>query len=292
LLTLICPWHCSHRGTETGAACLSCHLKFQTYLMLSVLCTSGSLALRMRTSAGCWQPEGATLESCCSASSAHGTAHTEAQRLGLLACLATSNFKRRREIWGGSLPGSFPSLAPKMRTSADSWQPEGASLENCCSESSAHGTALTEAQRLGLLACLATSNFKRILCCPFCVPPVALLRKCERLQIPGSQKGLALKAVAQPPLPMALLAQRHREWGCLLVLPNQTSNVEGKLGGSLPGSFPSHALRMRTSAGSWQPEGASLESCCSASSAHGTARTEAQRLGLLACPPPKTSNKY
>jgi len=30
LLSLICPWHCSHRGTETGAACLSCQLKLQT----------------------------------------------------------------------------------------------------------------------------------------------------------------------------------------------------------------------------------------------------------------------
>jgi len=35
----------------------------------------------------------------------------------------------------------------------------------------------------------------------------------------------AWKAVAQPHLPMVLLAQRHRDWGCLLVLPPQTSNV-------------------------------------------------------------------
>jgi len=62
-----------------------------------------------------------------------------------------------------------------MQTSADSWQAEGASLESCCSASSAHGTAHTEAQKLRLLACLATSNFKRILCCPFWAPPVALL---------------------------------------------------------------------------------------------------------------------
>jgi len=47
--------------------------------------------------------------------------------------------------------------------SADSCQPEGASLERCCSASSAHGGARTEAQRLGLLPCLATSNFKPIL---------------------------------------------------------------------------------------------------------------------------------
>jgi len=62
-----------------------------------------------------------------------------------------------------SLPGSFRSPAPKVRMSADSWQPEGASLESCCSASSAHGSARTESQRMGLLACLAISNFKRML---------------------------------------------------------------------------------------------------------------------------------
>jgi len=109
--------------------------------------------------------------------------------------------------------------------SADSSQPERASLESCCSASSAHGTARTEAQRLGLLACLATSNFKRILGGLCRAPPSALLRKCKRLQINRRQKELAWKAVAQPHLPMALLAQRHRDWGCLLVLPPQNSNV-------------------------------------------------------------------
>jgi len=52
-----------------------------------------------------------------------------------------------------------------------------------------------------------------------------LLPKCERLQIARRQKELAGKAVAQPHLPMALLAQRHRDWGCLLVLPPQISKV-------------------------------------------------------------------
>jgi len=56
--------------------------------------------------------------------------------------------------------------------------------------------------------------------------PAALLRICERLQIAGSQKGLAWKAIAQSNLPMTLLAQRHREWGCLLVLPTQILNIE------------------------------------------------------------------
>ena len=73
-----------------------------------------------------------------------GTAGTETQRLGLLACLATSNFKRSLGM-GESLPGAYSSPCPKMRTSLDSTYSEGASLESCCSESSTHGTARTEA---------------------------------------------------------------------------------------------------------------------------------------------------
>jgi len=158
LLSLICPWHCSHIGTENGAACLSCHLKLQT------------------------------------------------------------------QIWE-SVPGFSGSPAPKMRKSADTLQSEGVSPESCCSDSSAHGTARTEPQRLGLLACLATSNFKRSFQGPCRAPPAALLQKSERVQIALSQKGLAWKAFAQPHRPMALLAQRHRDWGCLLVLSHQTSDV-------------------------------------------------------------------
>ena len=121
----------------------------------------------------------------------------------------------------GSVPGACGSPAPKMRTSADSRQAEGASLESCCSASSAHGTARTEAQRLGLLACLANANFKRMLgmgVFPTSLNRATLLRKCERLQIALSQNKLTWKAVAQPHLHMALLAERHRDWGCLLVL--------------------------------------------------------------------------
>jgi len=80
---------------------------------------------------------------------------------------------------------------------------------------------------------------------------------------------------------MALLAWRYRDWGCLLFLPPQTSNVAWEWGDVLYASS-SPALKMRTSADSWQAERASLDSLCSASSAHGTARREAQRLGLLA----------
>jgi len=168
--------------------------------------------------------------------------------------------------------------------SADSWQPERASLKSCCSASCAHGTARTEAQRLGLLACLATSNVKSIFACPWREQPAALLRKSERLQIAGSQKELAWKAVAQSHVPIALLAQRHRDLGLLACLA--TSNFKLSLGnGGVPCQAPSGspAPKMRTSTGSWQPEGASLKSCFSASSSKGTARTEAQSLGLLAC---------
>jgi len=73
------------------------------------------------------------------------------------------------------MPGAFGSPVPKMRSSADSSQAEKGSLESCCSASSAHGTARTEAQRLGLLACLATSNFKSIFVRPCRAPPAALL---------------------------------------------------------------------------------------------------------------------
>jgi len=117
------------------------------------------------------------------------------------------------------------SPALKMRTFADSSQAERASLESCCLASSAHGTARTEAQRLGLLASLAPSNLKCSLGGLCRDPAAALLKKLERLQKTRSQVELAWKAVAQPHLPMALLAQRHRDSGCLLVLPPQTSNV-------------------------------------------------------------------
>ena len=73
---------------------------------------------------------------------------------------------------------------------------------------------------------------------PASFPPAALLRKCERLQIAGSQKWLYWKAVAQPHLPMVLLAQRHRDWGSFIVLPTQTSNVD--LG--VPARLPAAAI--------------------------------------------------
>jgi len=150
-----------------------------------------------------------------------------AQRHRDWGCLLVLPPQNSHVVWerGGSLPGSFHSPPPKMRTSADSSEAEGARLESCCSASCAHGTARTGAERLGLLACIAISNFQCTFGGPCWAPPTALLPKCKGLQIAGRQKGLALKAVGQPHLPMALLAQRHRDWGCLLVLPPQTSNV-------------------------------------------------------------------
>jgi len=123
------------------------------------------------------------------------------------------------------VPGASGNCALKMRSSVDSSQAERASLQSCCSASFAHGTAHTEAHTLGLLACLATSNFQRSLGGPCRASPAVLLPGCESLHIAHMQKELTWKAVAQPHLPMALLAQRHRDWGCLLVLPTQTSNV-------------------------------------------------------------------
>ena len=186
---------------------------------------------KKRTSPDISPAEGASLESCCSASCVHGTARTEAQRLGLLASLATSNFKCSP---GGPCRAPFAALLRKCERLQIPHSQKGAKLQSCCSASSARGTACTETQRLGLLASLLTSNFKRILGGPFMVTPGALLRKCERLQIARRQKVLAWKAVAQPHLPMALLAQRHRDWGCLIVLPPQTSNISlGVRAGSL-----------------------------------------------------------
>jgi len=175
----------------------------------------------MRTSADSWQLEGAILESCCSASSAHGTARTDAQRLGLLACLATSNFKR-------SLWGPFWETAAALLRKWERLQIAGRQKElawKAVAQPHLPTALLAQRHRLGLLACLAISNFKRILRGTSREPPAALLRKCERMQIAGRQKELAWKAVAQPHLPTALLAQRHRDWCCLLVLPPQTSNV-------------------------------------------------------------------
>ena len=55
--------------------------------------------------------------------------------------------------------------------------------------------------------------------------PGTLPLKCKCLRIAPAQQGLALKALALPNLPMALLAQVDKQWGSTLALPPQTSNV-------------------------------------------------------------------
>jgi len=106
-------------------------------------------------------------------------------------------------------------------------------VERFCSASAAHGTVRTEVESLGLLACLANLKLERSLGSPCRAPlgnPVPTMRKSPYSSQP---EGLAWKAVAQPHLPMALLAQKRRHWGCLLVLPPQTRNIPR---GFLPGA--------------------------------------------------------
>ena len=133
-----------------------------------------------------------------------------------------------------SLPGASSSPAPKVRTCPDSSQPEGASLESCCSASSAHCNASRGTKSPRLCGHLFTSNIKHCIWVSAGCLQSMLPQMCEHLQRAPIQKGLAWIDVAQPHLPMALLAQRHRDWGCLLVLPPQTSNVAR---GSLPGGL-------------------------------------------------------
>jgi len=179
----------------------------------------------MRTSADSWQAEGARLESCCSAASAHGTAHTEAQRLRLLACVATSNFKC--SLGMGLVPARLPpaALLRKCERLQIACRQKGLAW-NAVSQPHLPMSLLAQRHRdWGCLFVLPPQISNVDLGVPASLPPAALLQICERLQIAGSQKGLVWKAVAQPHLPMVLLAQRHRDWGCLLVLPPQTSNV-------------------------------------------------------------------
>ena len=159
-----------------------------------------------------------------SASSAHGTAGTEAQRLGLIACLATSNCKRS---FGGPCRRTPAALLPKCeRLQIAVSQNELA--WKAAAQPHLPMALLAQAQRLGLSACLATSNFKLSFRDPCQEPPAALLPKCECLRIARSQKKLACKAAAQPHLLMALLAQRQKTLGLLACLA--TSNFQRSFG--------------------------------------------------------------
>jgi len=116
-------------------------------------------------------------------------------------------------------------------------------------------------------------------------PAEALPRKCKHIQIAPTQKVLSLKALAHPHLPMALLAQAHKQWGYALALQPQTSNIAS---GSLPDTCCSPAPKVQTSPHRSHTEGATLESSCSASYAHGTACTGTKSPRLCTCP--ATSN--
>jgi len=178
----------------------------------------------MRTSGDSSQPEGSSLESCCSASSAHGTARTEAQRLGLLACLATS--KVIRNI-GDPFRAPSADLLPKCERLQIAGSQKGLAWKavaqpHCplhCSPIGAESGAACLSCHLKLQTQPGNGEG------PCQAPFAALLRKCERLQIAGSQNSLAWKAVAQRHLLVALLAHMHRDWGGLLVLPPRNSDV-------------------------------------------------------------------
>jgi len=196
----------------------------------------------------------------------------------LSACLATSNFKLSFRDPCQEPPES---LLPKCECLRIARSQKKLA---CKAAAQPHLLMALLAQRqkiLGLLACLATSKFQRIFGGPCRSSPAALLPKCECLQIARRQKGIACKAVAQPHLPMVLLAQRHRDWGCFLVLPPQASNVALAVRAEdlrQPCSQSANVCRDLASVK------ASLQSCCSASSAHRTARTGTETgVACLSC---------
>jgi len=141
---------------------------------------------------------------------------------GCLLVLPPSNFKRSL---GGPCRAPPKALLPKYERLQIAHRQKGLAWKAVAQP---HLPMALLAQRHRDWFCfllLHPSNFKSSLGGPCRAPQTALLPKCERLQIARRHKGLALKAVAQPHLPMALLAQRHRDWGCLLVLPPHTSNL-------------------------------------------------------------------
>ena len=163
MLSLICPWHCSLRTTETGASCLSCHLKLQTYPGNGYPCQAPFAALLRKCE--CLQiggrQKGLAWKTVAQPHLPMALLSRNHRDWGFLLVLPPQTSKVAWEK--ACLPDSSCTPAPKMRTSADSLQPQGASLESSYSVSSAHGTSRSEAQIVELLASLATSNFKRIL---------------------------------------------------------------------------------------------------------------------------------
>jgi len=127
-------------------------------LMQGILGLHLKFASKKRTYPDSSQPEGASLQSCCPASSARGTARTGAHRLELLPFLAPLNF----QCITGDVPGAWHSAAPKLPTFPHCSHPEGACLETSCSVSSAYGSAGTGAERVVIYASL----FSKAMCTP------------------------------------------------------------------------------------------------------------------------------
>jgi len=73
------------------------------------------------------------------------------------------------------------------------------------------------------------------------MPAVVHLLKFKCLEVAPTEKVLALKALAGPHLPMALLREVHKDWGSALALPPQSSNIAS---GSLPDACRSPAQRV------------------------------------------------
>jgi len=152
--------------------------------------TSGSPAPKMRTSAGSWQEKGLAWKA---VAQSHVPMALLAQRQRDWGCLLVLPLQTSNVAWEWRVVPATLLSQPCSENANVCWYlaGEGASGESYCSASSAEGTARTEAQRLGLLACLATSNFQHILGGSCLAPPTAVLQKFERLQIACSQKGLA-----------------------------------------------------------------------------------------------------
>jgi len=150
-----------------------------------------------------------------------------AQRNRDWGCLLVLPPQTSDVTWGsGSLAGSFRRPALKMRTSADSSQAEGASLKAVAHP---HVPMALLAQRHRDWGCLlvlspqrSNEAWGRVSVLGTSDSPAPKMRTSADI---SQAEGASLKAVAHPHVPMALLAQRHRDWGCLLVLPPQTSNV-------------------------------------------------------------------
>jgi len=75
-------------------------------------------------------------------------------RLGMWACIATSNIKRRQWVSAESVLHPYPERANDFKYLLT----RRGYAQSCCLAYTAHGTALTGTERMGMWACTATSN--------------------------------------------------------------------------------------------------------------------------------------